>query len=324
MRSQWCREHIDETAKNCGLGEDVVSDVKKAAKLCATIPDLSGCSTRSIMALIRIKDEDVRNHAISLAEKALKEETPTGGKKRDRLTEKEIKKIVDISFKEVRIDLTEKFKKEDQKPKKPGFVGCYQPGEVPVTDAPPQPSLAAQQAAKCPAGGCKDEDTCPAACHVNPGPAVMVNPVVINDTRRESPPIITDTTGKVSPVRDIPPNSRELKPSPFKTAAQVMAHDKDPLDIAGMFKDMDKAETVVKDTSTPQDPAKVLKEKRIQLSEDLLSCYSERFQMAARDHIRKETSWKNGAADFFYFGGEMLMDPPKSTVSSAGAAMRRS
>jgi hypothetical protein len=156
----------------------------------------------------------------------------------------------------------------------------------------------------CPGGEtCPD---CPQPCsiepcgiksnHINPGAICTVNPVIINDTHRESP---------------------------FKTAAQVMAHDKDPLDVAGMFKDMENNETVIKDTLTTQDPAKILREKRIQLAEDLLSCYSERFQMAARDHIRKETTWKNGAADFFYFGGEMLMDPPKTKPSSAGSAMRR-
>jgi hypothetical protein len=101
MRSQYCREHVtSEVAKECGLGKDVVSDIQRAAKFCDEHPDLSGCSTRAIMALIRIKDEPVKNRAISLAEKALKEETPTGGKKKKELTEREIKQIVGASFKE--------------------------------------------------------------------------------------------------------------------------------------------------------------------------------------------------------------------------------
>lgn len=36
----------------------------------------------------------------------------------------------------------------DVKPKKPGYVGCYQPGEIKTTNDPPQPSLAQQQATK--------------------------------------------------------------------------------------------------------------------------------------------------------------------------------
>lgn len=116
MRSQWCREHIEETAKQCGLGDNVVSEVKKVAKFCASNPAFADCGTRAIYRLISISDEDVRNHAISLAEKALNEETPTGGKKRDRLTEREIKKIIDRSFKEVRTDLTEKYKSEKPNP----------------------------------------------------------------------------------------------------------------------------------------------------------------------------------------------------------------
>jgi hypothetical protein len=72
---RWCREHIDKTAEECGLEKSVVSDVKQAAKFCAVVSDLSECSTRSILALIRIKDEPVKNRAISLAENALKEES---------------------------------------------------------------------------------------------------------------------------------------------------------------------------------------------------------------------------------------------------------
>ena len=72
MRSQWCREHIDEVAEKCGLGEDTVSDCKKAAKLCSSIPDLSDCSTRAIMALIDIRDDPVRDKAISSVSNALK------------------------------------------------------------------------------------------------------------------------------------------------------------------------------------------------------------------------------------------------------------
>ena len=79
-RTQYCREHIDKVALECDLGKSVVSDVKQAAKFCAEHSDLSDCSTRAIIALIRVKDEPVRIRAIQKAESALAEET--GGRKK--------------------------------------------------------------------------------------------------------------------------------------------------------------------------------------------------------------------------------------------------
>lgn len=101
MRTQWCREHIDQTAEECGLGDDVVSDVKRAADFCETHPDLSGCSTRAIMALIRVKDEKVRDLAIRHVENRLNDLLPTGGKKVKSLTEPEIRKIISQAEKEL-------------------------------------------------------------------------------------------------------------------------------------------------------------------------------------------------------------------------------
>jgi hypothetical protein len=94
MRTQWCREHIDQVASECGLGESVISDVKRADQFCQDHPDLSGCSTRAVMALIRIRDPTVRERTVSHAENRILERTPTGGVIRDNLTEKEVRWII--------------------------------------------------------------------------------------------------------------------------------------------------------------------------------------------------------------------------------------
>lgn len=104
-RSQYCREHIDKVAEACGLEKSTVSDVKQAAKFCDERSEFSDCSTHAIMALIRVKDEQVRERAISLAQNALNVSTPTGGKVRKSLTEREIKKLIEQADKEVRKEL---------------------------------------------------------------------------------------------------------------------------------------------------------------------------------------------------------------------------
>lgn len=151
MRSQWCREHIDEAAKECGLDEKTVSEVKQAAKFCASHSDFSDCSTRAIIALIRVKDENVREKALSSAQKSLESgKLPVTGKflKNHRLTEAEIKKIIDQALKEVRLEYTEDYKKEGKKPftQPPKDHPNHdkftpQPGSMPVSSAPPQEPL---------------------------------------------------------------------------------------------------------------------------------------------------------------------------------------
>jgi hypothetical protein len=94
MRAQWCREHIDEVAEKCGLKKSTVYEAKHAEKFCESNSAFAECGTRAISHLLRVRDDSVRNLAISLAENALNELTPTGGKKCDRLTEPEIKKII--------------------------------------------------------------------------------------------------------------------------------------------------------------------------------------------------------------------------------------
>ena len=105
MRTQWCREHIDQTAKECGLKKSVVSEVKLAAEFCSEYSAFAECGTRAVTALIRVKDKAVRENAISLAEATLKEKLRTGGSKKKLLSEKEIKDIIKRSDLEVRGDM---------------------------------------------------------------------------------------------------------------------------------------------------------------------------------------------------------------------------
>jgi hypothetical protein len=115
MRSQWCREHIDETAQHCGLEKSVVSEVKIAAEFCTDHSAFAKCGTRAITALIRIRDEPVKELAISLAQNALNDTTPTGGRKRKSLTEREIKNLIQKAEIEIHGEPTPKKKSPDEK-----------------------------------------------------------------------------------------------------------------------------------------------------------------------------------------------------------------
>jgi hypothetical protein len=152
----------------------------------------------------------------------------------------------------------------------------------------------AKEKPQCPAGG-EQCQNCPEPCrvetHVNPGPAVMVNPVFTPDTLRESP---------------------------FQTAAQLKAHDADPLGIGPA-----PADPVPAAPAEKIDPAKELKERRNRLAKELAATYSERTQRDIQDLIHENPTWRNEEADVFYFGVEALRNPPKVSVS-AGAVLRRS
>ena len=120
MRSQWCREHIDEAAEKCGLGKDTVSDVKKAAAFCVDHEEYSNCSTVAIMALIDIRDDPVREKAISSISKAFdSNKHPVTGQilKDKKLTEREIKKVIEKAEMEVRGELSKKY--AEQRKNKP-------------------------------------------------------------------------------------------------------------------------------------------------------------------------------------------------------------
>jgi hypothetical protein len=94
MRTQYCRQHIKKAAEECDLGSDIVDECERVDKFCGAHAAFADCATRPVYRLISIQDVDVRNKAISFAENALNEETPTGGKVKTRLTEPEIIGII--------------------------------------------------------------------------------------------------------------------------------------------------------------------------------------------------------------------------------------
>ena len=93
-RLQWCRDHIDEVKENCELADRTVWEVKQAAEFCDTYCDFAQLPTRPILALIRVKDDVVRDRAILWAKNALNKETHVGKNRKETLTEKEIKKVI--------------------------------------------------------------------------------------------------------------------------------------------------------------------------------------------------------------------------------------
>lgn len=120
-RSQYCREHIDKVAQMCGLEKSTVSDVKQAAAFCDEHSDLSDCSTRAIMALIRVQDEMVREKAILSIKKAFESgKHPLTGVflKNKVLTEREIKALIDRADLEVRKELGKEIRKDPPPEKK--------------------------------------------------------------------------------------------------------------------------------------------------------------------------------------------------------------
>jgi len=129
------------------------------------------------------------------------------------------------------------------------------------------PSLVSQQAQR--------------GVHVNNGANVTVNPIVINDTYRQSP---------------------------FKTGAEVMAHDKDPLGIDAPVI----TGAVIRISPSTGIPIETDKQKRIRLSEELLDCYSERVRLTVTDILRDHPSWN--ISDVFYFGIEALANSKPQRV----------
>jgi len=55
VKSQWCREHIDETAKHCGLDDETVRVTKQAAIFCEKHPVLEPLATDAVLVIARMK-----------------------------------------------------------------------------------------------------------------------------------------------------------------------------------------------------------------------------------------------------------------------------
>jgi hypothetical protein len=106
MRTQWCREHIDETAKQCGLSEETVREVKKVAEFVTERPEFADMPTRPLTILLRTKDKRVQKKTIERLSGILK----TG----QRPSEEEIRDLLNV----VRQDLG-KAGTEESTPKTP-------------------------------------------------------------------------------------------------------------------------------------------------------------------------------------------------------------
>ena len=149
MRAQACREKVHQIAEACGLAQETVDEIDKVSDFVKEHPKLCRLSTDAAKALMRIPDKETQQKAILGAENKLNRKTPTGGIIKKRLTKPEVKKIIE------KISPSEK--PENIKTDENGFFvltpepkpresGSFAPakGSIPVTDRPPQPSLAAQ------------------------------------------------------------------------------------------------------------------------------------------------------------------------------------
>jgi len=94
MRTQWCREHVDQIAQECGLDESTVQEIKKATDFCNENPEFSKCATRAITTLLRVGDANVKTKSIQFAKNVLQRRAPNGGVIKAVFTEPEIKCII--------------------------------------------------------------------------------------------------------------------------------------------------------------------------------------------------------------------------------------
>ena len=96
MRAQYCREKIHDIQKHCEVGAKYVKEVDKACDLAKMVPEIEPLATTALTALLRERDVDMRNKAISTVRNAMitKKNPITGKFFTDRLTEKEVKAIL--------------------------------------------------------------------------------------------------------------------------------------------------------------------------------------------------------------------------------------
>jgi hypothetical protein len=107
MRTQWCREHIDEVGENCGLSTSAITEVKQVAEFCTAHLAFANLPTRSIRPLLRERNEEIKARAISSISKSLESgKHPITGKhlKKGRLTEVDVKKVIEQKDRELRLE----------------------------------------------------------------------------------------------------------------------------------------------------------------------------------------------------------------------------
>jgi hypothetical protein len=111
-RLQWCREHIDEVQEACSLAPSTVAEVKQAAKFCDENSDFSEMPTKPIIALIRIKDDNVRERAIIKCRERLNGKIGAGRGNTKHITEKEVKKVITDIENEIRSELSKQYQED--------------------------------------------------------------------------------------------------------------------------------------------------------------------------------------------------------------------
>jgi hypothetical protein len=102
MRAQYCRKHIDQTAKECGLEKKTVDEVKRVADFCDQHSEISDLSSHAIMPLIRERNGEVREKAILSVKNLieLRKDAKTG-KFKKKITQRDIRAVLNDVRKEI-------------------------------------------------------------------------------------------------------------------------------------------------------------------------------------------------------------------------------
>ena len=104
LRTQDCRERLAWILAHCPIGEDGKREIENALKECAAHPEISGLSTHAIQPLIRERDPEIKEKAISSISKALESgKDPLTGKFTQKITEKDVQRVIGKAREEVRV-----------------------------------------------------------------------------------------------------------------------------------------------------------------------------------------------------------------------------
>jgi len=94
MRTQYCREHIEKVAEECGLSDDTVRSVKKATQFVEGHPEFSNSSTKAILTILYIKDNCIKDVVVSKLSGLLLRRTPTGGRFCKCVTIEHVRRVI--------------------------------------------------------------------------------------------------------------------------------------------------------------------------------------------------------------------------------------
>jgi hypothetical protein len=275
-----CSEFWDKWEKEpnfCGLSAQSISEINGYLELRDKVVKMGvtkavfyeNCPSGACRPALRLSDDKTRTDATNYIISMLK--------RGEKVTQANLKDFVDQKLKKSdtcktpsKIDEKSTQMRTDVKPPKSSatFPEKVPPAEVTIPipsdpAKPPQPSLAQQERAREIAAAGTNQP------HVHPGSKVTLNPVIINDTLRESP---------------------------FKTAAQVKAHDADPLGI----------DAPAELRPAPVDPVKAAREEMEARAQAFIDVAPRQFQLAVTDMLRNHTSWK--VKDILCFGIDAMVE----------------